>query len=372
MPSEKNINRYISLLAAQEEADAGIALLNIPDGVTSAIHYDATTRSCIDGDWVSIVLKLSNNTEFDLRPIFMAAEDRNNIINLLEETFKRMAVAASIQLGDKVLAKHLWEKVKYFATDAVSKNYKVGEGLAERFSSTHFLIHVLCKSHTVEGLDRASLKVLSTCLEGPLNLRSEMEAINPNLRSFFRNSTVVQAGMTALLKIVTPDSTANSCSLSVPFERLCIEQGWDKKLTLYKERRFCKLGSCANSIIQALPILEQLLEETPADNLLAQACRIYLKCEVFISELRLLSHFNYHVVFPFLHAVEKSSTPDLKKILPKLHDDLRDNKIDTLNKFVVKSKIGNVEVLHGDLENKLLRKLTAAAADSIQLQCGRE
>ena len=138
-------------------------------------------------------------------------------------------------------------------------------------------------SHTVEGLDRASLKVVTNCLETPFNLRAEIESINPGLRSLFRSSTVVQAGMTALLKIVTPDTSANSCSLAVPFERLCID-GWDKKLTLYKER-FCKLGSCANAIIQALPILEQLLEETPADNFPAQACRIYLKCEVFISEL---------------------------------------------------------------------------------------
>ena len=303
----------------------------------------------------------------------MAAEDRENIINLLEETFRRVSVATPIKLREEVdVVKEVWEKVTFFSTDAVSKNYKVGEGLAERFNSTHVPIHVWCKSHTVEGLDRASLKVLSTCLEGPLNLRSGMEAINPNLHPFFRNSTVVQAGMTALLKLVTPDSTSNSCSLSVPFERLCIEQGWDKKLTLYKERRFCKLGSCANSIIQALPILEQLLEETPADNLLAQACHIYLKCEVFISELRLLAYFNYHVVFPFLHAVEKSTTPDLKKLLPKLHSDLRENKIDTLKKFVVKSKIGNVEKVSGDLEHKMLQNLTTAAADCIQLQCSLE
>ena len=372
LPSEKTINRYISLMAAQEEAEAGIALLSMPEYVTCTLHYDATTRSFVDGDWTSIVLAFSDDREFDLRPIFMAGEDRENIINLLQETYNRMALAASIQLKREVTAKDLWEKMTFLATDAVSKNHKVGEGLAKRLTSSHFPIHVLCKSHTVEGLDRSSLKVLSSCLEVPLNLRSEMEVINPNLRSFFRNSTVVQAGMAALLKIVTPDTCANSCSLSVPFERLCIEHGLAKKLVLYKERRFCKLGSCANSIIQALPILEQLLEEVPADNQLAQACRIYLKCEVFISELRLLAYFNYHVVFPFLHAVEKLSTPELKKVLPKLHVDLRNGKTDTLKDYVVKSKMGNVDNLSGDLEMKMLAHLTVAAADCIQLQCGRE
>ena len=223
-------------------------------------------------------------------------------------------------------AKIIWQKLTFISTDAVSKNYHIGEGIAARLNSSHVPIHVLCKSHTVEGLDRASLKVLTNCLETPLNLRAKMESINPGLQSFFRSSTVVQAGMTALLKIVMPDTSANSCSLAVPFERLCIDHGSDKKLTLYKERRFCKLGSCANAIIQALPILKQLLEETPADNLLVQACIIYLKCEVFISELRLLAYFNFHVVLPFLHAVEKVSTPELKTVLPSLHKDLLDGR----------------------------------------------
>ena len=69
LPSVKTINRYISLLAAQEEADAGSALLLIPEDVSSTLHYDATTRSSIDGDQVSFVLELSNDKSFDLRPI---------------------------------------------------------------------------------------------------------------------------------------------------------------------------------------------------------------------------------------------------------------------------------------------------------------
>ena len=361
----------MSLLAAQEEADAGEALLNMPCTIKSTIRHDSTSRSSIDGDWVSIVLRFSDDDEFDLRPIYMAVEDRENIINLLEETFTRMAVAVSIKLETYVPVKTLWENITYLSTDSVSKNFKIGEGLAEHFHSSHVPIHLLCKSHTVEGLDRATLKVLSTSLEEPLKLRLELEGINPSLRIFFRNSTVVQARMTAFLKIVTPDTAPNSCSLSIPFEKLCIEQGWSKKIVLYKERRFCKLGSCANSIIQALPILEQLLEETPADNLLAQACLIYIKCEIFITELRLLSFFNYHVVFPFLHMVEKSNVPNLKKLLPELHIDLRENKINTLSDFKVESKIGNIAEL-GNLEILILQKLTIAAADCIQLQCGKK
>ena len=93
---------------------------------------------------------------------------------------------------------------------------------------------------------------------------------------------------------------------------------------------------------------------------------------MFISELRLLAFFNYRVVFPFLNAVEKVTTPELKKILPRLHQDLLQGKVDTLEAYEVKSKIGNVDVLSGDLEMKMLPKLTKAAAECIQLQCGRE
>ena len=173
---------YIGLLAAQEEAEAGRTLLNMSTDVKSTLHYDTTTRSCIDGDWVSITLTFLDGVEYDLRPIFMGNEDRENIINLLEETFKRMALATSIEEREKVTAKMLWENITFISTDSVSKNHFIGEGVAQRLQSSHVPIHVLCKSHTVEGLDRVSLKVLTNCLEVPLNLHGEMEKVNPNLQ----------------------------------------------------------------------------------------------------------------------------------------------------------------------------------------------
>ena len=131
---------------------------------------------------------------------------------------------------------------------------------------------------------------------------------------------------------------------------------------MYRERRFCKLGSCANSIIQALPLLEMLFQETPAENLLAQSSRIYLHCEIFITELRLLAFFNYNLVIPFLYAVEKSSTPELKRLLPKLHQELLEGNLSTLQEYVCKSKMGNVENIDGELETKMIWLMTIGAA----------
>ena len=74
-------------------------------------------------------------------------------------------------------------------------------------------------SHTVEGLDAATLAVLSNNLKKPVKLRTELEAVNSSLRSYLCNMTVVQAGMKAFLKIITPNKRGNSCSLSDEFGR---------------------------------------------------------------------------------------------------------------------------------------------------------
>ena len=302
----------------------------------------------------------------------MAHETNENIVNYILETYERMAAAATASRKKNISAKELWEQTTFLSTDAASKNLRIGEGVARALGSNHVPIHLLCKSHTVEGLEASHLNVLSKCLEIPLKLRSEFENMNPALRSFFRNMTVVQAGMKSILKLVTPDKNANSCSLASSFDNLCIQNNSYKKLTLYQERRFCKLGSCANAILQSLPILKQLLSETPADNLLAQACRLYIKCEVFLTELWLLAYFSYHITFPFLNCVEVCDTPTLKSILPKLFQDLMADDVSTLKDYVIKSKRGNIDTLNSELETKLVHLLCADAATCIQRQCGRE
>ena len=302
----------------------------------------------------------------------MAFETHENIQNFVQKMYTRMAADVSVRLHTNVEPKRLWENTTFFCTDAVSKNHFVGQGVAKYFNSTHVPIHTLCKSHTVEGLDKPSLKVLSNHLKIPLNLRQYFKAINPSLRPFFRGSTVVQAGMKALLKLVTPDKSANSCSLSESFEKLCKKNGVERKIKLYHERRFAKLGSCTAAILQALPLLETLLAEVPAANLLAQAFWLYIQCEVFITELRMLAYFNKHVTFPFLNCVELSDIPQLKVLLPKLHSDLRQCDISTLKEFIVNQQHVVIDDLDGELETNLLNLMCFEAAECIQLQCGRE
>ena len=56
-----------------------------------------------------------------------------------------MALVATIQLKEEVTAKIIWQKLTFISTDAVSKNYHIGEGIAARLNSSHVPIHVLCK-----------------------------------------------------------------------------------------------------------------------------------------------------------------------------------------------------------------------------------
>ena len=53
------------------------------------------------------------------------------------------------------------EKVDAIMTDAVTKNLEIEEKIAKALDSSYMPLHLLCKSHTVEALDKSSLEVLN-------------------------------------------------------------------------------------------------------------------------------------------------------------------------------------------------------------------
>ena len=86
--SAKMINNYKHMQASQVERDTGLALLNKQNDVKSTLHYDTTSRCHIDGQWPSIILSFSDGRDFELRPIFFAYVDREQIALLVVETLK--------------------------------------------------------------------------------------------------------------------------------------------------------------------------------------------------------------------------------------------------------------------------------------------
>ena len=217
--------------ASQVERDAALALISKTDDTQSTLHYDTTFQNSIDGEWPAIILSFSDGRDFSLRPIFFAYEDRDQITQLLIETYSRLALAASHD-GKSVNPVLLWENTDTIMTDAVSKNLKIENNIVDHFHSNHKPYHLLCKSHTVEKLDASNLSVLSK-VEASVNQRSILGSISPSLKSFFRGKkTTVESGTVTL---VSHDKSGKSSSLADLFDHICERKGTVKRIFLYQK-----------------------------------------------------------------------------------------------------------------------------------------
>ena len=290
--------------AVQHEMEAAISLYSVSPNEKVTLHYDATTRNHIDGEWVAL------NQMYRLKPLFFAKETAENIASLIVETYERLASAASTALKTPVSAEALWKNTSHFMTDAVSKNLNVPSFIAKKLKTSHFPSQLLCKAHTVEALDKSNLHVLAH-IENALNLREHLVNITPHLRSFYRGkSTVVVCGINALLK----DNSANSVSLANEFDSIVEMAGEVKHMSLYHERRFTALGYAAAAILAAWFLLKKLLMDTSANNLLVQACKLYLESDVFLTELKVLAYFTHKVTLPLLNCIAIGNQNDLVQI----------------------------------------------------------
>ena len=197
--------------------------------------------------------------------------------------------------------------------------------------------HLLCKSHCVEGLDNSNIKVLAE-IELNVNMADSFIGNNPNLRSWFRGEkAVVIAGIKCLLNLISHQKIGRSSNLSEEFD-IYMECNEKKHLSIYQERRFAKLGIMSASLLEVLPTIRKLLEETHLNNLHVTAARLYTECEFFETELELLAFFGHNVNFQFLNMVEKTKQSNLLEILPKLYKDLLQGKVSTLSNYVIKSR----------------------------------
>ena len=66
---------------------------------------------------------------------------------MIVESLKRLSVATN-KLN--VTASNLWGKINAIMTDAVSKDLKIEDEVADVLQSRHVSYHILCKSHTCE------------------------------------------------------------------------------------------------------------------------------------------------------------------------------------------------------------------------------
>ena len=91
---------------------------------------------------------------------------------------------------------------------------------------------------------------------------------------------------------------------------MCEKENVVKRIFLYQQHRFAKLGKAAPLLLEALSIIKKVLNETYNNNLFIEACKLYTDSKLVITELEVLGFFNHHVTFPFLNCIENCTQKD--------------------------------------------------------------
>ena len=327
-------------------------------------------KSMGNGQQLSSIFLGKNGIPFGL---YFLHEDRKQIVRLLVETFERLALLVTLKESGKVVAaKDLWEKVAVLMTDSVEKNLKIEDEIAEKLKSNHKPFHTLCKAHTVEALDWSNIEVLAQ-LDKKVGFRNALESINPTIKSFLRGEKAVAvSAIKTILKFVSHDKSATSTNQADLFDYVVEREKKVKHISLYQERRFTKLGYSCASIVDTLPFIQMVVDETHLNNQHVEIVRMFLDSELLFSEFNVLSYFTYKISLPLLNAVEIGTQEDLCKIFPQLYEDLAKGCMDTLTTYMVKYRHIDVQTPSSELEVQLLKEMCHHAARTIELQCGRK
>ena len=108
------------------------------------------------------------------------------------------------------------------------------------------------------------------------------------------------------------------------FDKVLEDAGIHKSLSLYKEKRFRKIGYLAGAFYDSIPYFKQILNETPHNNLLVRVCKLYVNIEYILAAFKALANFTYRVTMPYLNCVESERCDQeyLCSMLPKLYKDV--------------------------------------------------
>ena len=137
------------------------------------------------------------------------------------------------------------------------KNLGIEKGVADMLGSSHIPYHLLCKSHTCERLDSDVLSAL-TEMEHKIRLKDHILSQEPRLRSFTGGcKSFVEIALIALLNLVLKESDGKTVSLREQFDCALESNGLHKSLSLYKEKKFTKLGYWLVQCTTVCPILNK-------------------------------------------------------------------------------------------------------------------
>lgn len=345
-----------------EEIYIAERIVNSDEEEVITLLYDTTTRDSIDGEWMAFLVKFgSDQTTHRLRPLMLAYEDRANIVKLFIEQMKRLAIAG------ETTEKIIWEKITAIMTDSVAKNLSIAVEIAKLLKSEHVPFQLLCSAHFCENIDR---KCLETIAEGEekIHLKQEIMTKMPALSAFLRaNKTVVEIAIEACTKLVM--NTGHKTSLYKQFLDVCDQNDKNKKIGLYKQRRFTKLGFCAGAIVHHVTEFQTLLKKFHS-NLHSQACKLYIETPFIIDSMIALSKITELVTLPYLDMVQNTNNSFLIKILPQLYNDLQNHNLNTLSAFLSPFNFKHPPI--SDTQSVLIKIMSIKISNGLLLQRGRE
>ena len=137
LPSAKAITDYKQLQASEMEREAANALFNKNENSKAIIYFDTTGHSLMDGEWPSLIFSLTDGLEYQLRPLFFAYKDRQQVYDLFVETFSPLPMALKISADENIEPVRLWEKVDAIMTDAATKNLGIEETVPTTLGSSY-------------------------------------------------------------------------------------------------------------------------------------------------------------------------------------------------------------------------------------------
>ena len=197
--------------------------------------------------------------------------------------------------------------------------------------------------------------------------------MNPAVKSFLCGKTsIVEAAITSILSLVSHVKSAHSTNQADLFDYILQREGQVKHIAMYYERRFTKLGYSAASILQSLPYLRIVINESHLSNQHIEIVRMFLDSEFLITELQVFAYFTHVVTSPFLYFVEVNSQEELLEMFPHLFNDLKCRAVDTLKEYRVEYPHIQVTQPTTDIVQQLLKKMCEDAATVLDRQAGRE
>ena len=140
---------------------------------------------------------------------------------------------------------------------------------------------------------------------------------------------------------------------------------------MYYERRFTKPGYSAASVLQSLPYLSILPNESHLSKQHIEIVRMFLDSEFLITELQVLAYFTHVVTLPFLYFVEVNSQNELLEMFPRLFNDLKRGTIDALKEYWVDYPHDQVTQPTTNVVQQLLEKMCEDVATILERQVGR-